>query len=102
MKVEVGVDCDTNRLYGDLPTAIKYLTEIHEKYPTARLNEHWVGHEDMEMRFVFYRDETEKEIGDRLEKEQKQRDHNRRMLEAEEQRAKRRKEYYRLREEFGY
>lgn len=55
------VECDTERLYGSIPEAIKYLQEVHRQHPNATLEEHWTGYEDMEMRFLYYRPETDTE-----------------------------------------
>lgn len=69
--VEVAIECDTDRLYGSLGTAIKYLQEIRDKHKGKGiiLDEHWFGYEDMELRFLYYRDETDAELNDRIEQE---------------------------------
>ena len=95
------VDCDTARLYGPLDLAAKYLLEVKSKYPNATLEEHWTGYENMEMRFSWYRDETDNEMQDRLEQEafaKKLADDQRR---KDEEKATRRKQYLALKKEFG-
>ena len=69
LDIERVVDCDTNRLYGSLDKAIEYLQEVKEKHPTAELDEHWYGYEDMLMRFVYFSPETDEEYSHRLEVE---------------------------------
>ena len=61
--------CDTARLYGDLKQAAAYLLEVHAAHPTAQLDESWLGHEIMEMRFIYYRPETDEELAARHEAE---------------------------------
>ena len=59
--VEREVDCDTNRLYGNILGAIAYLGEIKEKYPEAQLDEKWTGYETMYMRFAWSEPQTDEE-----------------------------------------
>lgn len=68
--VEAEIDCDTDKLYHhDLGVAIQYLVEIKTQYPNASLDEKWTGYEDMYMRFVYDRPETDDEYYDRLQSE---------------------------------
>ena len=69
LDIERVVDCDTDRLYGSLGKAIEYLQEVKEKHPTAELEEHWYGYEDMLIRFVYFSPETDEEYSRRLERE---------------------------------
>lgn len=66
--VEERVDVDTKRLYGSLDDAILYMTEIRDQYRGVdiTLDEHWTGYEDMEMTFVYQREETDTEFACRL------------------------------------
>ena len=95
------VTCDTDRLYGPLDLAAKYLLEVKSKHPKAELEEHWSGYETMEMRFSWYRDETDEEMQDRIEREAfaKKLADERDKKEAE--KDKRRKQYLALKREFG-
>jgi hypothetical protein len=61
-------DCDIERLYGPLDTAIAYLEEIKTQQPDARLDEHWFDYESMELRWVWYSEETDEELEARLER----------------------------------
>ena len=88
IQVEVEVDCDTNRLYGNIQDAIKYLQEVAKNYPGIVLDEHWTGYEDMEMRFVYYREENDDEYNLRMKYEEVVRERNRKA----QQEAARRKE----------
>lgn len=66
------VECQTNRLYGPLPGAIAYLQEVQAQYGGKQdlaLEEHWTGHEDMEMRFTYLDDETDDEMHGRIKSE---------------------------------
>jgi hypothetical protein len=71
--VNVQLDTDKDRLYGNLDEAIKYLQEVKEQYENARLHEHWTGYEDMEMVFEYTRYETDAEYANRLEREENER-----------------------------
>ena len=71
--VEVEVECDTARLYRPLNVALAYLKEVEEKHPHAMLDAHWTGYEGMTLRFVYYRQETDEEMQERLEREEHQR-----------------------------
>ena len=62
-------DADTDRLYGSLDNAIKYLGEVRKKLPTANLEEHWHGYEDMTMVFSYVRVETSQEYNQRMRSE---------------------------------
>jgi hypothetical protein len=102
IKIEVEVDCDKDRLYGNIDGAIKYLQEIKEKYPSdIVLDEHWTGYEDMTMRFVYCRDETDEEYNRRLADEAAKAEIFRRAQIEEKAKNERRKEYERLSREFG-
>jgi hypothetical protein len=62
--VEVREDVDTERLYGNIDGAIKYLEEIRDKFKGTNitLDEHWTGYENMEMNFLWTRLETDEEL----------------------------------------
>lgn len=70
-RIAVEVDCDTERLYGPIPGAIKYLQEIANQFPgiDITLYENWTGYEDMSMIFLYSRLETDEEFNVRLEQE---------------------------------
>lgn len=65
--VERELSCDTDKLYGSLDTAIKYLQSVKKTHPQASLDEHWTGYEDMQMRFVWSEIETDDEHLSKLE-----------------------------------
>ncbi len=102
-QVEVGVDCDTQRLYGDINGAIRYMEEIRDAHKGVNimLDEHWTGYEDMEMRFVYWREENDEEFTRRQEREEWER----KRAEEERKRTAARKrdldEYNRLRTKLG-
>ena len=102
LKVQETFECDTDHLYdSDLKKAAAYLLEMDAKYPGASLEEHWYGYEEMELRFSRYRDETDEEYNYRVA------EHDRKQAEAalrkntEHQKELRRKQYEKLRKEFG-
>jgi len=101
LKIEERIDCDTSRLYNSLDDAIKYLQHIKSIYPTASLDEHWTGYEDMEMTFVFYRDETDDEMLARLEKIKRDEERAAEEREKAALREQRYKQYASLKKEFG-
>jgi hypothetical protein len=100
-QVERSVDCDTSRLYGDLPTAIAYLQEIAAQYPQASLAENWPGYDTMYMHFCWCEPETDAELAARILSEQQAA--TRAALEAERkaERKARFKAYLALRDEFS-
>jgi hypothetical protein len=100
-KIRVLIDCDTERLYGDLKAAAAYLLEIAEEHPTATLHEEWSGYEDMGMVFQDYRDETDEELALRLKMEEERRRREDRDREVARQREQRLKQYQKLKREFG-
>ena len=100
-QILVTVDCDMGRLYGKLTDAIEYLQEIHAKYPEAELEEHWTSYEDMEMRFVWYRDETADEKSERLNIERREAEAAAKLKAARDAQEKRRAEWLKLNKEFG-
>jgi hypothetical protein len=57
------IPCDTDKLYGNLGTAIAYLQEVRAAHPnhTLQLTEEWTGYEDMHMEFTLFRMETKEE-----------------------------------------
>lgn len=93
LAIEVEIYCDTSKLYHqDLGVTIQYLVDIKTQYPNASLDEHWTGYEDMYMRFVYTRPETDDEFYHRLERElqfeiwqRKQRDEVRRKANIQKQ-----------------
>lgn len=99
--VERDFDCDTDRLYGSLDDAIAYLAEIKQKYPDAKLDEHWVGYEDMTMRFVWYEEETDAEYTHRIESEKERVRQNALKEKQREERSGDMAEYNRLRRKLG-
>ena len=72
-QVEVVIDCDTNRLYSSsIDETIKYLIEVRDANQgrSIVLDEHWSGYENMEMRFVYYREENDAEYEHRIKLEE--------------------------------
>ena len=102
-KVEVEVDCDVQVLYGPLQAAADYLTAVLRAHPglDIRLDEKWTGYEDMYMRFVYERDETDEEYADRQEREQLEAADREIKRLADESKEKRRAQYESLPMEFG-
>lgn len=102
-KIEERFNVDKNRLYGNLNDTIKYLQEIKEKYSgiDIRLDEHWTGYEDMDMTFVYNRDETREETLTRLEIEEQNQRYAREQRKREETRKADLAELKRLREKLG-
>jgi len=98
LKIEVEIDCDTEKLYhSDLGVAIQYLVDIKAQYPKASLDEKWTGYEDMYMRFVYTRPETTDEFYRRLQcelnfetrqREQRNKVRNRQVIQAKIDRLK--------------
>lgn len=77
---------DTERLYGPIPVAIKYMQEIQAEFGHHKdltLLENWTGYEDMEMSFSFSRLETDEEFTSRLEQERKVREEQDRKRQVE-------------------
>lgn len=102
LKILQSKDADTQRLYGTLDDAISYLQEMKAKLPAdASLEEHWTGYEDMELRFVWYREETDVEYLDRMSAEEERRREEIRKKEEDRQKAERRKAWEELNREFG-
>lgn len=103
LMVEVEVDCDTKRLYGTIDEAIKYLQEVKEAHKgiDIQLDECWTGYEDMHMRFVYSRPETDKEYADRRKQEQAEARRKAQRDKEERELAQRRNQYERLKREFG-
>lgn len=106
-RVEVRVDADTDRLYGDIDKAILYLAEVRDQYQGKTLDgisldEHWTGYEDMEMTFVYYREETDEELSRRLEQEAAEKRYQEKLNRESEQRSKDVKELKRLASKLGY
>jgi len=71
LTVNEEIDADTGKLYGPISEAIKYLQEVQKQHPTATLDEKWTGYEDMYMRFVWTREENDKEYEDRMKVQQR-------------------------------
>ncbi len=69
--VERVIDADTDRLFGEIKGAIKYLQEIAAAHPNRKvvLDEHWTGYEDNEFRFLYDEPETDEEHQDRVARE---------------------------------
>ncbi len=100
-KVLVREDCDTTRLYDSLDEAIKYLQEIKKQFPTATLEEHWTGYEDMSMCFSWYRDETDEEMALRIKQYEYKKQREAEEAEANIKKLERRKVWEKLKAEFG-
>lgn len=62
-------DVDTQRLYGPLHEAIKYLQEIESQGLGKSLEEVWQGYEDMTMSFSWESPEEDDEYDRRIEQE---------------------------------
>ena len=103
VRVEERIDVDTDRLYGPIDGAIKYLKEIRAKYSGTdiSLGEHWTGYEDMEMTFVFTRDENALEKGKRVQQEEYQRKAAERAAKDRKEREADLKELTRLKSKLG-
>jgi len=102
--VNRSIPCDTERLYGDLRQAIAYLQEVHEKHPSAKLNETWLSYEDMTMEFSWVEEESDEEYITRVRShiayERELELIRRRRADAE--RAKDEKRFNELRVKLGY
>jgi hypothetical protein len=101
--VEVREDVDTERLYGNIDGAIKYLEEIRDKFKGTNitLDEHWTGYENMEMNFLWTRLETDEELASRLEQEERRRQYAQQEAAREKARQRDLTEYYRLKRMYG-
>lgn len=101
-KVLVEHDFDWSRINGaDLNDAALYLTELAKKHPGAVIDEHWTGYEDMTIRLVSYRDETDNEYTARLKLEAEKTAWAKKVAQEEKAREDRRKVYQTLKREFG-
>lgn len=99
--VEMRIDADRERLYGPILEAIAYLREVHAQHPNAELDEHWTGYEDMDMTFVWHRQETDDEFQAR-QKQIAEEDRRAELQQREaETKSHRRKQWERLKREFG-
>lgn len=101
-KIERMVSADTNRLYGPLGGAIKYLQEMKQKYPDATLYEHWYGYEDMEMVFHYYSEETDEEFNQRVKTQKRIEENRRKEKEIAKKRQKDYAEFQRLKRKHGF
>ena len=101
--VEERFNADVNRLYGSIDEAISYLTEIREQYrgTNISLDEHWTGYEDMEMTFVYTREETDAEMAHRIMRAEADRKRAEEERKRKAERAKDQKEYERLAQKLG-
>ena len=98
------IPLDTERLYGPLPDAIKYLQEIraeHMDKPDLSIDEHWPGYEDVELRFLYHSEETDEEYQARLQQEEYARKQAERDANEKAAKAERRKKWEALNREFG-
>ena len=96
------LECNTERLYGTLDEAIKYLTEMSEKLPKdATLEEHWTEYEDMDLAFSWTSPETYKEYHDRLALEKASQEQEILKTEREAERQRDFKELDRLKKKLG-
>lgn len=97
-------DFDWYKVEGNtLKNAANYLLELSERLPPhAFIDEHWYGYEDMEIRVLSYRDETDEELDKRLKQEEIDQERIREELKRSSEREKRRQEYLELKKEFGH
>lgn len=102
-RVLVEHDFDWGRIEGvPLSEAADYLRVLATGLPVdACLDEHWTGYEDMTMRVISYRDETDEEYARRLAAEAEAEKWRLEEERADRERAARREEYLRLKREFG-
>lgn len=85
-----------------LPEAAEYLTQLAKSLPKdAYIEEHWTGYEDMEIRVVSFRPETDEEYRGRKKQEEWQREYEEKEQARKAERDRRREEYLRLKKEFG-
>jgi hypothetical protein len=101
IQIEVETSCDTRRLYGSFDEAIAYLNELKQICPTGNLSEIWTGYEDMEMSYVFSREETDTEFETRLENERRLRAQRQGETARAEQRSRDIAELGRLKQKLG-
>lgn len=105
--IERQENADTERLYANIPDAIKYMQEVFQRLkPKAYqgvvcLDEHWTGYEDMEMIFKYHTFESDDEVLARLQENERARIYQEQEREKQRQREERRKQYEKLKQEFG-
>jgi hypothetical protein len=85
-----------------LKDAAKYLVALARKLPPdAVIDEHWSGYEDMTIRVISYRDETDEELAKREIIERKRAEWEANRAAQEKARVERLSQYHWLRKEFG-
>ena len=94
---------DTSRLYGSLDEAIAYLKEVNEKYAGTDISlaENWTGYEDMDMVFIYSREETAQERNRRKALEREQDEARARDLAQRAEREEKLAAYNKLKKELG-
>lgn len=77
-----------------------YLLKLAETLPVdAYIDEHWTAHEDMEIRVLYYRDETDDEYAVRKEWEAEKARRDEEQRKRDEKWVEKRAEYHRLKRE---
>jgi hypothetical protein len=85
-----------------LKNAAEYLLSLAKDLPpTAVLDEHWSGYEDMEIRVMSWRDETDEEYEKRMQEELRAAEYQKKKDAEEKARKDRLEQYHRLKREFG-
>jgi hypothetical protein len=85
-----------------LKEAAAYLARMAEKLPPdAVIDEHWTGYEDMKIRVISFRKETDQEYAMRKQQEGQSKERAARKEKEAAERAKRLKKYSELKREFG-
>lgn len=102
--VDVLIDVDTNKLYGPLPEAIRYLQDIRDSIRGHEISlyENWTGYETMNMCFTYQRLETDQEYEDRLNRERLYEQAYQQEIARLSDRKKKEAEYERLKRELGF
>ena len=97
------VAADVDKLYGPLDVTIAYLQQMQKSLPAgAALEEHWTGYEDMQMCISWARDETDEELKLRLAQEEHDRKLAEEIAKLKREKDKRKRQWEKLRREFGY
>lgn len=97
------IDCDIDKLFNvDLREAAEYLLSVYKKYPNAALDEHWTGYEDMEIRFLVEREETDEEFFHRLRLEAEQKRIQALVDEVNKKHQEKEKQFKQMANELGY
>jgi len=99
------IPVDTDRLYGDIDTAISYLKEIKDNYPDdVSLYEDWVDYEYMTMCFSFSERETDQEWSERIRRLEYEHELRVELQQQKEkiERTQKKNQYEKLKKELGY